>query len=65
VLALIGSSSELQFDPRPVDDPAQRRPDLTLARSVLGWEPQVALDEGLARTAEWFAGVKPGGTTGA
>jgi UDP-glucuronate decarboxylase len=57
VLAMTGSSSELQFDPRPVDDPAQRRPDLTLARSVLGWEPQVSLDEGLARTAAWFAKV--------
>jgi len=54
VLALTGSGSELRFDPRPVDDPAQRRPDLTLARSLLGWEPEVALDEGLARTAEWF-----------
>ena len=57
VLAITGSSSELRFDPRPVDDPAQRRPDLTLARSVLGWEPQVALDEGLALTADWFAEV--------
>ena len=57
VLALTGSSSELRFDPRPVDDPAQRRPDLTLASSVLGWEPEVTLDEGLARTAAWFAKV--------
>ena len=56
VLALTGSSSELQFDPRPVDDPAQRRPDITLARSLLGWEPEVSLDEGLARTTKWFAG---------
>jgi dTDP-glucose 4,6-dehydratase len=56
VLALTGSSSELQFDPRPVDDPAQRRPDLTLARSLLGWEPEIPLEEGLARTARWFAG---------
>jgi dTDP-glucose 4,6-dehydratase len=55
VLALTGSASELRFDPRPVDDPAQRRPDLTLARSLLGWEPEVTLDEGLARTAEWFS----------
>jgi len=54
VLALTGSSSELRFDPRPVDDPTQRRPDLTLARSLLGWEPGIALDEGLARTAKWF-----------
>jgi len=58
VLALTGSSSELQFDPRPVDDPAQRRPDLTLARSLLGWEPEVDLDEGLVRTAGWFAGER-------
>ena len=55
VLALTGSSSELRFDPRPVDDPAQRRPDLTLARSLLGWDPEIALDEGLAMTAKWFA----------
>lgn len=55
VLALTGSASELQFDPRPVDDPMQRQPDLTLARSVLGWEPEITLDEGLARTTEWFA----------
>jgi nucleoside-diphosphate-sugar epimerase len=57
VLAVTGSASELRFDPRPVDDPAQRRPDLTLARSVLGWEPRIALDEGLARTAEWFGRI--------
>ena len=54
VLRLTGSASELRFDPRPVDDPTQRRPDLTLARTVLGWEPEIDLDEGLARTAEWF-----------
>jgi dTDP-glucose 4,6-dehydratase len=56
VLAVTGSSSELRFEPRPVDDPAQRRPDLTLARTLLGWEPQVGLEEGVARTAAWFAG---------
>ena len=55
VLRLTGSSSELQFDPRPVDDPAQRRPDLTLARTILAWEPEIGLEEGLARTAEWFS----------
>ena len=60
VLAITGSSSELRFDPRPVDDPTQRRPDLTLARSVLSWEPEISLDEGLARTARWFAGVGHG-----
>jgi dTDP-glucose 4,6-dehydratase len=54
VLKVTRSSSRLQFDPRPVDDPAQRKPDITLARTLLGWEPEVALEEGLARTAEWF-----------
>ncbi|MGI9023473.1 MAG: UDP-glucuronic acid decarboxylase family protein [Acidimicrobiales bacterium] len=54
VLELTGSSSELSFSPLPVDDPAQRRPDITLARTVLGWEPKVTLEEGLARTADWF-----------
>ncbi|HEX2047738.1 MAG TPA: UDP-glucuronic acid decarboxylase family protein [Acidimicrobiales bacterium] len=60
VLRLTGSSSELRFDPRPVDDPAQRRPDLTLARTILGWEPEIGLEEGLARTAEWFSRGRPG-----
>jgi len=54
VLEVTGSASELRFEPRPVDDPAQRRPDLTLARAMLGWEPEVDLAEGLARTARWF-----------
>ncbi|HJV08657.1 MAG TPA: NAD-dependent epimerase/dehydratase family protein, partial [Acidimicrobiales bacterium] len=61
VLGITNSSSELRFDPRPVDDPAQRRPDLTLARSLLSWEPEVALDDGLARTAAWFAKVTGSG----
>jgi dTDP-glucose 4,6-dehydratase len=54
VLELTGSSSPLEHHPLPVDDPVQRRPDITLARSVLGWEPAVDLREGLARTIEWF-----------
>ncbi|MFT7647954.1 MAG: nucleoside-diphosphate-sugar epimerase [Candidatus Poriferisodalaceae bacterium] len=41
----------------PEDDPTRRRPDITLARSVLGWEPQVELVEGLRQTAEWMAGI--------
>ena len=57
VLAVTGSSSELRFDPRPVDDPTQRQPDITLARRLLGWEPEVVLEDGLARTARWFAGA--------
>ncbi|HEY2429539.1 MAG TPA: NAD-dependent epimerase/dehydratase family protein, partial [Acidimicrobiales bacterium] len=54
VLELTGSSSELINEPLPVDDPTKRRPDITLARTLLGWEPEVALADGLARTIEWF-----------
>ncbi|MDQ3385896.1 MAG: SDR family oxidoreductase [Actinomycetota bacterium] len=57
VLEVTGSSSELVFEPLPTDDPARRQPDITLARSVLGWEPQVQLREGLERTAAHFARV--------
>ncbi|MCU1448951.1 MAG: NAD-dependent epimerase/dehydratase [Acidimicrobiales bacterium] len=56
VIELTGSSSEIVREPLPVDDPTQRRPDITLARKVLGWEPEVALEEGLRRTAQWFRG---------
>jgi dTDP-glucose 4,6-dehydratase len=49
----LGSDSEIVFEPRPVDDPENRRPDLTRARELLGWEPVVPLEEGLARTVEW------------
>jgi dTDP-glucose 4,6-dehydratase len=49
------SDSEVVFEPLPVDDPTQRRPDITLAREQLGWEPKIALRDGLARTAEVFA----------
>jgi dTDP-glucose 4,6-dehydratase len=55
VLAVTGSSSELIFDPLPVDDPSQRRPDIFLARHVLGWEPKVPLSEGLQETVAWFS----------
>jgi nucleoside-diphosphate-sugar epimerase len=50
-----GSRSEIVFESLPVDDPAQRRPDITLAREVLGWEPTVDVRTGVARTAKWFA----------
>ena len=55
VLEVTGSSSEIVFESLPVDDPAQRRPDITLAREVLGWEPTVDVRTGVARTAKWFA----------
>ena len=55
VLEVTGSSSEIVFESLPVDDPAQRRPDITLAPEVLGWEPTVDVRTGVARSAEWFA----------
>jgi len=57
VLRLTGSASEIVFHPRPVDDPRVRQPDITRARTLLGWEPRVDVDEGLRRTIEWFRGV--------
>jgi dTDP-glucose 4,6-dehydratase len=50
VIEVTGSGSEIVFEALPVDDPQVRQPDITLAREVLGWEPQVSLDEGLRRT---------------
>jgi dTDP-glucose 4,6-dehydratase len=54
VLEVTGSSSTIVHEALPADDPTQRRPDISLARTVLGWEPKVDVSEGLARTAEWF-----------
>ena len=54
VLELTGSKSELVNRPLPSDDPLQRRPDITRARELLNWEPEVNLHEGLSRTIEWF-----------
>jgi nucleoside-diphosphate-sugar epimerase len=53
-IEVTGSSSEIVFEPLPVDDPAQRQPDITIAREQLGWEPTVGLREGLAQTAAYF-----------
>ena len=55
IVDVTGSSSELVHLPLPVDDPMQRKPDLTKARTLLGWEPTVQLREGIERTAEYFA----------
>ena len=54
VLEVTGSTSTIELHPLPVDDPTQRRPDLTLARTLLGWEPRIPLREGLERTAAHF-----------
>jgi len=54
VLELTGSKSEIQFRPLPQDDPKRRKPDITLARQTLGWEPTVKLKEGLVTTIQYF-----------
>lgn len=54
ILRLTGSKSELVFLPLPQDDPSQRQPDIAKARSVLGWEPKITLEDGLKETITYF-----------
>lgn len=55
VLELTGSSAGVEHEPLPEDDPKVRRPDISIARDILGWEPRVELREGLTRTLEYFS----------
>jgi UDP-glucuronate decarboxylase len=57
-LELTGSKSKLVEKPLPVDDPERRRPDITLAKRHLGWEPAVPLRDGLTKTVDWFRAVR-------
>ena len=54
ILEMTGSSSALTFKPLPQDDPLQRKPDITLAKELLGWEPKVSLDRGLVKVIAYF-----------
>lgn len=54
VIELTGSSSNLKFLPLPSDDPTQRRPDISLAKRVLRWEPKIEIEDGLKKTIEYF-----------
>lgn len=54
VLKVTGSKSKIKFEPLPQDDPKQRRPDITLARTKLGWEPKIQLEEGLRLSLPYF-----------
>lgn len=54
IIAMTGSKSKIAYRPLPSDDPAQRRPDISLASERLGWRPKVSVDEGLAKTIEYF-----------
>jgi UDP-glucuronate decarboxylase len=54
VLRLTGSASQLIFEPLPSDDPTQRKPNIDKANDLLGWAPDIQLEEGLTRTIEYF-----------
>jgi len=56
VIALSGARSRIETRPLPSDDPKQRQPDIALAKAKLGWQPKTALDDGLRRTIDYFAG---------
>ncbi|MEM9368790.1 MAG: UDP-glucuronic acid decarboxylase family protein [Planctomycetota bacterium] len=58
VIELSGSKSAITHAPLPEDDPTRRRPDIALAKERLGWSPQIKLEEGLAKTIEWFQGIQ-------
>ncbi len=57
---LTGTKSEIVFEPLPQDDPKRRRPDISKAKRVLGWEPEVALEEGLKPTIAYFQSIQAG-----
>jgi dTDP-glucose 4,6-dehydratase len=54
VVALVGNDVKIVYEPLPQDDPKQRKPDITKAKQILGWEPKVDRKEGLRRTLEYF-----------
>jgi UDP-glucuronate decarboxylase len=55
IIEMTNSKSKLNFLPLPSDDPKQRKPDITLAKSLLSWEPRINLEEGLTKTIEDFS----------
>jgi UDP-glucuronate decarboxylase len=57
IIQLAGSKSKLSYHPLPVDDPMQRRPDISLASTILDWQPTVSLEDGLEKTISYFEGI--------
>jgi len=57
VIEMTGTDAGIEYRPLPADDPIRRQPDITRAREQLGWQPAIALDEGLERTLEYFRGI--------
>ena len=57
IIKLTGSQSKITFKPLPQDDPLQRKPDITLAKQRLDWEPKLGLEEGLKKTIDYFKGI--------
>ena len=57
VLEMTGSRSKIVYKPLPYDDPRKRKPDISLAKEKLDWEPTVRLEEGLVKTIEYFKGI--------
>lgn len=60
ILKLTGSKSEIVYKPLPKDDPTKRKPDISKAKSVLGWKPKVGIDDGLKKTIEYYLSLKNG-----
>jgi dTDP-glucose 4,6-dehydratase len=65
VVELVGSSSTVEFIERPVDDPERRKPDTTLARELLQWQPRIEWEQGIKRTIAHFAAAEPAVPAGA
>jgi len=61
VLQVTGSESTVRFEPLPQDDPKQRKPDITKARTLLSWEPKIELRRGLELSLEYFRGAVASG----
>jgi UDP-glucuronate decarboxylase len=57
VIELTGSNSQILRKPLPEDDPKQRKPDITRAKSILSWEPKITLNEGLVKTIDYFKNI--------